>query len=166
MAITTALRAAPASATALICCPSTLAVLPGRCQRPPGAYVVSVKPIDAPLTAITEFESVRSSALMVRVVGEQVQRLWKSRWRSRGAGVNRPAGGSPSLLRPRCWMAFRQAAARVASLQTPRRERVGKSPVRQIDPTRLRLENGNPAETQLTVLATGYAPASARQGVI
>ena len=123
--------------------------------------MVSVKPIDALLTAITEFESVRSSALMVRVVGggaAAVEVALALAWRWRES----TAGGSPSLPRPRCWMAFRRGYAALA-LQACKRLGVSvleKSPVRQIDPTRLRLENGNLVETQLTVLATGYAPAS------
>ena len=35
----------------------------------PGAYVVTVKPIESLLKAVTEFDSVRASGLVVRVVG-------------------------------------------------------------------------------------------------
>ena len=127
----------------------------------PGAYVVSVKPIDALLTAITEFESVRSSALMVRVVGggaAAVEVALALAWRWRESTRRRVSIVAATTLLD----GFPPRVRRLA-LQACKRLGVSvleKSPVRQIDPTRLRLENGNLVETQLTVLATGYAPAS------
>ena len=138
MAITTALRAASASATALICCPRHWRCCPA--ASVPGAYVVSVKPIDALLTAITEFESVRSGALMQWVVGggaAAVEVALALAWRWRESTRWR----APSLLRPRCWMAFRRGHA-ARALQACKRLGVSvlENPVCQIDPTRLRLE--------------------------
>ncbi len=126
----------------------------------PGAYVVAVKPIDPLLAAITEFESVRSNAPMVRIVGggaAAVEVALALAWRWREASRRRVSIVAASTLLD----GFPPRARRLA-LQACKRLRVTvleNSPVRQIDPTRLRLDNGNQVETQLTVLATGYAPA-------
>jgi selenide,water dikinase len=126
----------------------------------PGAYVVAVKPIEPLLAAIHEFESVRSSALMVRVVGGGAAALevalalaW--RWRdSRNRRVSIVSAvqlmhGFPPRVRRLAIAACRRHAVEV----------IENAPVEQIEPTRLRLGNGGSVDTQLTVLATGYSPA-------
>lgn len=126
----------------------------------PGAYVVSVRPIEPLLTAITEFESVRSSSLIVRVVGGGAAALEIAlalAWRWRENRKRRVSIVSATALLEGFPGHARKLARRAC-------ERLGvavheSSPVQQIDPTRLRLQNGNLLETQLTVLATGYSPA-------
>lgn len=126
----------------------------------PGAYVVAVKPIEPLLTAIHEFESVRSSALMVRVVGGgaaavEVALALAWRWReSRNRRISivsavRLMQGFPPRVRRLALAACRKLGVEVLE----------NAPVEQIEPTRLRLGNGGSVDTQLTVLATGYAPA-------
>jgi len=125
----------------------------------PGAYVVSTRPIEPLLSAITEFESVRSAALIVRVIGggaTAVEIALALAWRWRDAKNRRVSIVCDALLLSE----FPPAARRLA-LRACQRHGVTvreNSPVRQIDPTRLRLENGNLIDTQLTILATGYSP--------
>ncbi len=130
----------------------------------PGAYVVAVKPIEPLLVAIYEFEGVRSNALMVRVVGGGAAALevalalaW--RWRdSKNRRVSIVAAtpimqGFPPRVRRLALEACRKRGVQVLE----------NAPVEQIEPTRLLLANGahgGSVDTQLTVLATGYAPAS------
>lgn len=127
----------------------------------PGAYVVAVKPIEPLLTAIHEFESVRSSALMVRIVGGGAAALEVAlalAWRWRESGTRRISIVSATKL----MQGFPPRVRRLA-LGACRKmgvEVIENAPVEQIEPTRLRLGNGGSVDTQLTVLATGYAPAS------
>ncbi len=137
----------------------------GSVSRPiptaPGAYVVTVKPIEPLLAAITEFDSVRASALIVRVVGGgaaavEVALALAFRWR--GAKNRRVSIVTATRL-----LETFPRRVRSLALRACRRDGVEvleNSPVEQIEPTRLRLTNGQAIDTQLTVLATGYAPAA------
>ena len=127
----------------------------------PGAYVVTVKPIEPLLAAITEFDSVRASGLIVRVVGGgaaalEVALALAFRWQ----GVkNRRI----SIVTATRLLESFPRRVRTLALRACRRDGVEvleNSPVEQIEPTRIRLTNGQKIETQLTVLATGYAPAA------
>ena len=125
----------------------------------PGAYVVTVKPIEPLLSAITEFDSVRASGLIVRVVGGgaaavEVALALAFRWR--GVKTRRVSIVTAELL-----MQGFPRRVRALALRACRRDGVEvleKSPVEQIEPTRIRLTNGQLIDTQLTVLATGYSP--------
>ena len=125
-----------------------------------GAYVVTVKPIEPLLAAITEFDSVRASGLVVRVVGGgaaavEVALALAYRWRgSKNRRVSivtamRLLEGFPRRVRTLALRACRKDGVEVLE----------NSPVEQIEPTRIRLASGQLIDTQLTVLATGYAPA-------
>ncbi len=127
----------------------------------PGAYVVTVKPVEPLLAAITEFDSVRASGLIVRVVGGgaaalEVALALAYRWR----GVkNRRV----SIVTATRLLETFPRRVRTLALRACRRDGVEvleNSPVEQIEPTRIRLTNGQTIDTQLTVLATGYAPAA------
>jgi pyridine nucleotide-disulfide oxidoreductase family protein len=126
----------------------------------PGAYVVTVKPIEPLLTAITEFESVRSAALMVRIIGGgaaalEVALALAYRWRESKnrkisiVSATRLLDGFPSRVRTLALHACKRHGVSVLENRQ----------VNQIEPTRLRMTDGNLIDTQLTVLATGYAPA-------
>ena len=126
----------------------------------PGAYVVTVKPIEPLLAAITEFDSVRASGLVVRVVGGgaaalEVALALAFRWRgakNRRVSIvtaERLLQGFPRRVRALALRACRKEGVEVLE----------NSPVAQIEPTRIRLANGQLIDTQLTVLATGYSPA-------
>ena len=127
----------------------------------PGAYVVTVKPIEPLLAAITEFDSVRASGLMVRVVGGgasavEVALALAFRWRSL---KNRRV----SIVTANRLLETFPLRVRALALRACRRDGVEvleNSPVEQIEPTRILLTSGQTIETQLTVLATGYAPAA------
>ena len=126
----------------------------------PGAYVVAAKPIDPMLAAITEFESVRTGALTVRVIGGgatavEVALALAYRWRD---AKNRRVSivSATSVLKGLPSRARRTARHACKRFNVTLREN---SPVHHIDPTRLRLHSGEQIETQLTILATGYAPA-------
>ncbi len=126
----------------------------------PGAYVVAVKPIEPMLAAITEFENVRTGALTVRVIGGgatavEVALALAYRWRDARNRRVAIVAATP-LLKEFPGHARRVARQACKRLNVTVREN---SPVQQIDPTRLRLESGELIETQLTILATGYAPA-------
>jgi len=127
----------------------------------PGAYVVTVKPIEPLLAAITEFDSVRASGLIVRVVGGgaaavEVALALAFRWR----GVkNRRV----SIVTATRLLETFPRRVRTLALRACRRDGVEvleNCPVEQIEPTRIRLSGGQTIDTQLTVLATGYAPAA------
>lgn len=137
----------------------------GSVSRPvpasPGAYVVTVKPIEPLLKAMTEFDSVRASGLVVRVVGGgaaavEVALALSFRWRSlknRRVSIVTATTlleGFPGRMRTLALAACRKDGVEVLE----------NSPVEQIEPTRIRLSNGQLIDTQLTVLATGYAPAA------
>ena len=130
----------------------------------PGAYVVTVRPVDSLLAAINEFESVRSAGLMVRIVGNgaaavEVALALAFRWRestNRRIGIvaaSRLMVGYPPRVRAIALRACKKL--RVAVLEN--------KAVEQIEPTRLRLVGGDVIDTQLTVLATGYAPVALLQ---
>ncbi len=127
----------------------------------PGAYVVTVKPIESLLAAITEFDSVRASGLVVRVVGGgaaavEVALALAFRWRGT---KNRRV----SIVTSARLLETFPRRVRSLALRACRREGVEvleNSHVEQIEPTRIRLSNGQAIDTQLTVLATGYAPAA------
>jgi selenide,water dikinase len=136
----------------------------GSVSRPlptaPGAYVVTVKPIEPMLAAITEFDSVRAAGLVVRVVGGgaaavEVALALAFRWRgvkNRRVSIvtaERLMHGFPRRVRALALRACRQDGVEVLE----------NSPVEHIEPTRIRLTSGRLIDTQLTVLATGYAPA-------
>lgn len=127
----------------------------------PGAYVVTVKPIEPLLAAITEFDSVRASGLIVRVVGGgaaalEVALALAFRWR----GIkNRRI----SIVTATRLLEVFPRHVRTLAMRACRRDGVEvleHSPVEQIEPTRIRLSSGQAIETQLTILATGYAPAA------
>ena len=126
-----------------------------------GAYVVTVKPIEPLLKAMTEFDSVRASGLIVRVVGGgaaavEVALALAFRWR---ALKNRRVSivTATTLLEA---FPHRVRALALAACRNDGVEVLENSPVEQIEPTRLRLTSGQLIDTQLTVLATGYAPAA------
>ena len=127
----------------------------------PGAYVVTVKPIEPLLAAITEFDSVRASGLIVRVVGGgaaalEVALALAYRWRGL---KNRRV----SIVTATRLLETFPRRVRTLALRACRRDGVEvleNNPVEQIEPTRIRFTNGNTINTQLTVLATGYAPAA------
>ena len=125
----------------------------------PGAYVVTVKPVDALLAAITEFESVRLSSLVVRIVGNgpsalEVALALAFRWRestNRRVAIVAPTRlmvGYPKRVRTLALNACKKLGVAVLENKV----------VEHIEPTRLRLVGGDLIETQLTVLATGYCP--------
>ncbi len=130
----------------------------------PGAYVVTVKPFDALLAAITEFESVRSTSLMVRIVGNgaaalEVALALAFRWRE---SSNRRVA---IVAATRLLVGY---APRVRSLALRACKKLGvavleNKAVEYIEPTRLRLVGGERIDTQLTVLATAHAPVALLQ---
>lgn len=126
----------------------------------PGAYIVAAKPFDPLLNAITEFESVRTGALTVRVVGggaTAVEVALALAYRWRGATNRRIAIVSATPLLKGFPSRVRRAARHACKrLNVTLREN---SPVQQVDPTRLRLQSGEQIDTQLTILATGYGAA-------
>lgn len=127
----------------------------------PGAYVVAVKPIDPLLAAIAEFESVRSSQLIVRFVGGGAAALelalalayrWndaKNRRISIVAATRLMDGYGP-----------RVRALALRACKTLGVEVLENSPVEHIEPTRLRFSRTVATiDTQLTVLASEYSAA-------
>jgi selenide, water dikinase len=133
----------------------------------PGAYVVPVKPIEPLLTAITERESIRSSSLNIQVVGGgaaavEVALALAHRWRGGSGKKIGIVSATPMLdtLPPRV-RATVLAACTAAGVAV--RENVM---VEKIEPTRLIIKNGGsgtdsePIESQITILATGPAPAA------
>ena len=130
----------------------------------PGAYVVTVKPVDSLLAAINEFESVRSASLMVRVIGNSAAALEVAlalafRWRESAnrrvtiVAATRLMVGYPPRVRSLALRACKKLGVAVLENKA----------VELIEPTRLRLVGGETIETQLTVLATGYAPVALMQ---
>ena len=142
----------------------------GSVSRPlpvlPGAYVVTVKPIEPLLAAITEFESVRSSGLTVRIIGGgaaalEVALALAHRWRESRHRKISIVSATPLLegFPPR---------VRALALSACKRQGVSvleNTSVDRIEPTRLKTADGNLIETQLTVLATGYASAPVLQKI-
>ena len=130
----------------------------------PGAYVVTVKPVDTLLAAINEYESVRSASLMVRIVGNgaaalEVALALAFRWRE---STNRRVA---IVSATRLMVAY---PPRVRSLALRACKRMGvtvleNKTVEHIEPTRLRLVGGELIDTQLTVLATGFSPVALAQ---
>ena len=127
----------------------------------PGAYVVSVKPIDPLLAAIAEFESVRSSQLIVRFVGGGAVALELAlalayRWRD---AKNRRI----SIVAATRLMDGYGPRVRAIALRACKRlgvEVLENSPVEHIEPTRLRFSRTmGTIDTQLTVLASEYSTA-------
>jgi NADH dehydrogenase FAD-containing subunit len=125
----------------------------------PGAYVVTVKPVDALLAAIAEFESVRSASLMVRIIGNSAAALEVAlalafRWRESNnrrvsiVAATRLMVGYPPRVRSLALRACNKLGVSVLENKA----------VEHIEPTRLRLTSGEMIDTQLTVLATGHAP--------
>ena len=130
----------------------------------PGAYVVTVKPIDSLLAAITEFESVRSASLMVRIVGAgaaavEVAIALAYRWRGSSnrrisiVADTRLLVGFPPQVR----------ALALRACKTHGVEVLENKAVELIEPTRLQLVGGARIDTQLTVLATASAPVALLQ---
>ncbi len=130
----------------------------------PGAYVVTVKPIDSLLAAIAEFENVRSAGLMVRIVGGgasavEVALAMAFRWRESKnrrisiVSATRLMPGHPPRARALALLACKDLGVTVLENKS----------VEQIEPTRLKLTNGESVDTQLTVLATGGAPSDLLQ---
>ena len=130
----------------------------------PGAYVVTVQPIDPFLAAIREFESVRSAGLVVRVVGEGASAVETAlalahRWRDSGnrriaiVAATKLLPGYPARVRSLAMKACRRHGVELRE----------NSPVVQIEPTRLQLANSHTIDTQLTVLATEPTPAALLQ---
>ncbi len=121
----------------------------------PGAYVVGIKPIDPLLAAIAEFESVRSSQLIVRFVGSgpialELALALSHRWRD--AKNRRISIVAETRLMNGYGPRVRAFALRACTAQGV--EVLENSPVEQIEPTRLRLSGtGVTIDTQLTVLA-------------
>ena len=103
----------------------------------------------------------RASGLVVRVVGGgaaavEVALALAFRWRS---AKNRRV----SIVTATRLLETFPRRVRTLALRACRRDGVEvleNSPVEQIEPTRIRLTNGQAIDTQLTVLATGYAPAA------
>ena len=130
----------------------------------PGAYVVTVKPIDSLLAAITEFESVRSASLMVRIVGAgaaavEVALALAYRWRG---SKNRQI----SIVAETRLLVDYPPRVRVLALRACKTHGVTvveNNAVAHIEPTRLRLVGGAQLDTQLTVLATTTAPVALLQ---
>ena len=125
----------------------------------PGAYVVTVKPVETLLAAINEFESVRSASLMVRIVGNgaaalEVALALAFRWRESAnrrvsiVAQSRLMVGYPQRVRTLALRACKKWGVLVLENKS----------VELIEPTRLCLVGGELIDTQLTVLATGYAP--------
>jgi len=126
----------------------------------PGAYVVRVKPIDQLLAAINEREAVRTSAQTVRVIGggaAAVEVALALAWRWRDAKNRHVSIVSGALLldgQPPRVRKLAMAACRSLNVDVFENRLV-----EQVEPTRLRLLGGDTLDTQLTILATGYAPA-------
>lgn len=125
-----------------------------------GAYVVAEHPVEALLAAISEFESVRSAGLVVRIVGGgigavEIALALAHRWRD-------SASRQISIVAPQRLLNGQPSRVRALVMRACRREGVvvlEHKAVGHIEPTRLRLTNGEVIDTQLTVLATGYAAA-------
>ncbi len=126
----------------------------------PGAYTVPVKPIDALLTAINEREAIRSSSLAIQIIGGGAAALEVAlglahRWR--GAPEKKIGIVSGGVLLQGMPRAARKAAlAACAAARVTVRE---STPVQLIEPTRLVLSSGEFIPSQVTLLATGPAPA-------
>jgi selenide, water dikinase len=127
-----------------------------------GSYVVTARPIEPMLAAIAEFESVRSSALMVRFVGGgaltvELALALGHRWRD--AKNRRLAIVADARL-----MEAYGKRARLIALRACKQfgvEVFENSPVERIEPTRLRIGgDARLIDTQLTVLCDDSAPAS------
>ena len=125
----------------------------------PGAYVVTVKPVDSLLAAINEFESVRSASLMVRIVGNgaaalEVGLALAFRWRESSnrrvaiVAATRLMPGYPPRVRSLALRACKKLGVEVLENKS----------IELIEPTRLRLSGGELIDTQLTVLATSCVP--------
>lgn len=130
----------------------------------PGAYVVTAKPIDPLLAAITEFESVRSASLMVRVIGAgaaavEVALALAYRWRgSKNRQISIVAETRLLVEYPPRVRALALRACKTHGVAV-----VENNAVAHIEPTRLRLVGGAQLDTQLTVLATTTAPVALLQ---
>ena len=126
-----------------------------------GAYVVAVKPVEPLLNAIVERESLRSSAQIVRIIGGGASAVEIAlglayRWRE-------APGRKISLISATALLDEFPDRVRRLALAACRRWHVivhENTPVERIEPTSLILANGESKDTQLTVLATGYAPAA------
>jgi selenide, water dikinase len=126
----------------------------------PGAYVVPVKPIEPLMTAIKEREAIRSSSITVQVIGGgaasvEIALALAHRWRTSNEKKIGLVCALPLLH-------DYPKRVRLAALNACKALQVsvieGQS-VNSIEPTRLLLANGEQAPSQITVLATGYAPA-------
>ncbi len=124
-----------------------------------GAYVVPVKPIEPLMAAIKEREAIRSSSLTVQVVGGgaaaiEVALALSHRWRTsteKKIGIVSATPilqGFPARVRTRALAACEAMKVSVRESQ----------PVEMIEPSRLLLKNGENVSSQITILATGYAP--------
>jgi selenide, water dikinase len=127
----------------------------------PGAYVVPVKPIEPLLNAITEREAIRSTNFVAQVIGGgaaavEVALAIAYRWRNTQGKKIGIVSASPLLesfpVRARKF-ALSQCAKMGVSIQES-------APVSLIEPSRIQLANGSHIDSQLTILATGYAPAA------
>ncbi len=133
----------------------------------PGAYIVPVKPIEPLLAAITERESIRSSSLNVQVIGGgaaaiEVALALAYRWRDSTGRKIGIVSATPILnTLPTRVRAMALAACATAGVVVRENAMVEK-----IEPTRLILQkdssgtDSEPVECQITILATGPAPAA------
>ncbi|TAG77342.1 MAG: hypothetical protein EAZ24_07770 [Burkholderiales bacterium] len=126
----------------------------------PGSYVVPVRPVDVLFAAINERDAIRSSGLNIQIVGGgaaalEVALALAYRWR--GTPEKRIGIVSATDLLPGFPASARRTA--LAACKSLRVQVSEQSPVRAVEPTRLVLETGDFVPSQLTILATGYAPA-------
>jgi selenide, water dikinase len=127
-----------------------------------GAYVVPVKPIDPLLDAIRERESIKSSTVShIQVIGggaAAVEIALALAYRWRAASVERKIGlvSAEPILRVFPPKVRKSALAALAAMKV---SVVESQPVAAIEPTHLTLGNGSHIPAQISMLATGYAPA-------
>jgi selenide, water dikinase len=135
----------------------------GATLRPPanpGSYVIPVKPIDQLLNAINEREAIKSSSTNVRVIGggaTAIETAFALAYRWRNAPEKKIGIVSAAQILSEFAPSARKAAlAAAAKLRVTVLEN---TPVELIEPTRLQIANGELIESQITLLASGYAPA-------
>ncbi|MGL5002027.1 MAG: FAD-dependent oxidoreductase, partial [Casimicrobium sp.] len=125
----------------------------------PGSYIVPVKPIDALLAAVKEREAIRSSSLSIQIVGGgaaavEVTLGLAHRWQNFAEKKLGIVSATPLLAGfPERARAYALAACEAMKVSVRESQAVA-----NIEPTRLLLESGEHVPSQVTILATGYAP--------